>query len=321
MNNNPDKKKFSFKNLSKAKKLFLVFDAVVIFTLLISGVITLNLRANSDNNQMYIVSFNSVGGSIIEEQVVPKDGKAIKPTDPKKDGYLFPVYVFDAPKLIYDWIESIAPEQIGDKIAVRSVSGGGDMIANVSCRKSCCDILESKGFNVFYDRMLVMPANVFIKYSDDLIMHLVNAIPEKVNEIVNDLMDERESRTNSKKGAFSKWLFKTAQKNFSGFAKSYKVTDDCNLCGWCVDNCPKNNILANDTLGKVVFKDDCAVCLRCIYGCPMKAITLKGIFVLKSGYDLNDVINRMKDVDLIPVEECCKGFMYKGVKKYLLDKS
>ena len=234
---------------------------------------------------------------------------------------LFPVYVFDAPKLIYDWIESIAPEQIGDKIAVLSVSGGGDMIANVSCRKSCCDILESKGFNVFYDRMLVMPANVFIKYSDDLIMHLVNAIPGKVNEIVNHLMEGKVSRTSFRKGIFSKLLFKIAQKNFSGFAKSYKVTDECNLCGWCVDNCPKNNILANDTLGKVVFKDDCAVCLRCIYGCPMKAITLKGIFVLKSGYDLNDVINRMKDVDLIPVEECCKGYVYNGVKKFLLNKS
>ena len=232
---------------------------------------------------------------------------------------LFPVYVFDAPKLVHDWIKSIVPEQVGNKIAVLSVAGGGDMLANVSCRKACCNILEGKGFNVVYDGMLVMPANVFIKYSDDLIMHLVNAIPRKVNEIVNYLMEGKVIRTSFRKGIFSKLLFKIAQKNFHKFAKSYKVTDACNLCGWCVDNCPKNNILVNDTLEKVVFKDDCAVCLRCIYGCPMKAITLKGVFVLKSGYDLNDVINRMKGVDLIPVEECCKGYIYNGVKKYLLN--
>lgn len=135
MNNNPEKKKFSFKNLSKAKKLFLVFDAVVIFTLLISGVITLNLRANSDNNQMYIVSFNSVGGSIIEEQVVPKDGKAIKPTDPKKDGYLFEewqldgkVYDFNTPvtkdiTLIAHWQVDVIP-----KVVVTFDANGGSIV-------------------------------------------------------------------------------------------------------------------------------------------------------------------------------------------------
>ena len=43
---------------------------------------------------------------------------------------LFPVYAFDAPKLIYQWIEGLGEDEAGRKIAVISVSGGGEVWPN-----------------------------------------------------------------------------------------------------------------------------------------------------------------------------------------------
>jgi hypothetical protein len=46
---------------------------------------------------------------------------------------------------------------------------------------------------------------------------------------------------------------------------------------------------------------------------------VKGFPILKEGFNLEDLGKRMHQVELEPIEKCCSGLLWKGVKKYLLD--
>ena len=233
---------------------------------------------------------------------------------------IYPVYAMDAPRPIYDWIGSVTGQEAGLKIAVLSVSGGGEVWPNKGCRNGCCEALENKGFQVVYDRMLVMPANVLVSYNDDLVMWLLNTVSQKAAQIVDDLLTGKIRRTRFRKGPVIQWVSRTERENSSKFAQSLEITDSCTSCGWCVRNCPLQNIEITEPGGKPKFSDRCVICTRCVYGCPGSAIKAKGPLALKHGFDLESVERRMEGVELKPVGQCGKGWLYKGVTDYLLDK-
>ncbi len=233
---------------------------------------------------------------------------------------IYPVYAMDAPKPVSDWIESLDSSVPAGKIAVISVSGGGEMWPNKGCRNGCCKALESKGFQVIYDCMMCMPANVLVSYSDDLAMHLIRVIPEKVSRITGELLKGKIHRTRFRKGIVLNWISRTERENAGKFAQRFLISNDCTSCGWCVRNCPVSNIEITKGASKPHFLDRCVICTRCVYGCPAHAIKTKSSVTLKTGFDLDAVEQRMKDVELQPFEKFCKGWLYKGVKDYLLDR-
>ncbi len=263
------------------------------------------------------VLIKNLGESLQEQKDTPADqGNRVMDLNI----LLYPVYAFDAPRPVYEWIESVTGQEAGEKIAVLSVSGGGEMWPNTGCRSDCCKALEDRGFRIVYDRMLCMPTNVLIEYSDHLAMRLINVIPERVSRIVDQLLAGKVHRTRFGKGFVSRRVSELERENAYQFAQRFEIADECTGCGWCELNCPTRNIELPETASKPRFKDRCVICMRCIYGCPAGAIRVRGKFVLKNGYDLDAVEQRMKDVKLEPVEKCCKGLLYKGVKNYLLDK-
>lgn len=233
---------------------------------------------------------------------------------------IYPVYAMDAPRPVYDWISGATSQETGRKIAVISVSGGGEMWPNKGCRNGCCKALENKGFEVVYDRMLVMPANVLVEYNDHLVMRLLNAAPQKAAEIVDDLLAGKIRRTRYRVGPVLRWVSRSQRENSRKFAQRFKITDDCTSCGWCVQNCPMQNIELPKPDAKPKFLDRCVICTRCIYGCPSNSIKAKVPLTLKHGFDLEAVEQRMKGVELRPVKQCAKGWYNKGVRDYLLDK-
>lgn len=101
---------------------------------------------------------------------------------------LYPVYILGAPLPIYKWIEDLKSKE-GKATVVISVSGGGDVWPNTSCRVNVIKALEKKNYDVVYEKMMVMTSNVFIQYNDHTAMHILNSINERVNKIVNDLLE------------------------------------------------------------------------------------------------------------------------------------
>jgi ferredoxin len=233
---------------------------------------------------------------------------------------LFAVHAFNAPGAVYKWIDSLPKNNRPKPAAVISVSGGGEMTPNTACRASSIRKLEKKNYIVVYEKMLVMPSNWVVKTDDGLAIRLLEILPSKVERIVDDLLAGAVRRTTPRlvDRFFSK-IGETERKGARFFGQKIMENRNCNGCGWCAKKCPANNIRMLNN--KPVFGRECFLCLRCIYGCPNNALEA-GAFkfiVLKDGYNLNDIEKRMKGIKPAPVENLAKGYIWKGVREYLLE--
>ena len=233
---------------------------------------------------------------------------------------LFPVYSANAPAAVDDWVSAL-PYADGKRAAVILVSGGGEMFFNTASRVSVIKRLEEKKYDVFYEEMFVMPANCIIAYDDLLCAMLLRAIPKKAEKAAAEIMTGAPHR--KKPYLIDRLISKVMvmEKRMSkSFGKRLNATNDCISCGECASNCPRNNIAMHE--GKPVFDGRCAMCLKCVYACPAKAIRAKSgkWFILKDGFDLNKIEERTKHIcDFPPAGDIAKGFLFKGVRKYLND--
>lgn len=233
---------------------------------------------------------------------------------------VYAVHACNAPEPVYKWIESI--EKVSDVSAVIiSVSGGGEVFPNTACRISTKNRLEKKGYKVLYEKMLVMPSNCFVATNIPLAQMLLAVLPGKIKTIVDDIDNGTIRRTKplliDRLFSFVGELEKIGARSFG---KRIKASSNCTGCGWCAENCAANNITMN--FGKPEFGNRCHLCLCCIYGCPTKALEPRiGKFVvLKEGYSLDDLERMPPPNENIDIEKLTKGYVWSGVRKYLLDR-
>ena len=244
------------------------------------------------------------------------------PSDDKEDLLilLFAVHAFNAPRIVYEWISSLSNNNRPVPAAVISVSGGGEMTPNTACRVRPIQKLEKKNYNVVYEKMVVMPSNWIVKTDDGLAIRLLEILPLKVEHIADDLQAGIVRRTRPK--LLDRIFSRAGEMEKEGakfFGQKIRVNENCSSCGLCAKKCPANNISMSDN--RPTFGKECFLCLRCIYGCSNKAL-MAGTFkfiILKDGYDLKDVKKRMKGVKPAPVEDLTKGYLWKGVREYLLE--
>jgi len=294
----------------------------------------------NDKKKIQIVFFSGTGGtarvtSCMENTFKAKGFEVLKvPLDMQEAGYqerpciddsvgllvlVYAVYALDAPVPVYEWVGGIN-ETDGLPAAVISVSGGGEMWPNTACRVGCIWLLERKGCNVFYERMMVMPSNVLIETKEQLAAQLLNVLPAKsehcVDEILAGIIRRKKTPVTQKlMASFSKLERKETHK----IARDFNILDGCTNCGLCVDRCPRKNIEIKDC--GPAFGDRCVACLRCIYGCPAKAICFRHLKMipLKNGFNLDEFEKRMKSTELLPIGKVKAGILFTGLKKYLED--
>jgi len=233
---------------------------------------------------------------------------------------LFPIHACNAPEAVYDWIKNLKDDYNIPTIVI-SVSGGGEISPNTACRVSVIKMLENKNCNVFYEKMIVMPSNFIVPTKHPLSKMLLEILPYKIQKILDDVEKGVTYRTKPLfyDRTFSK-IGELEKKGTKYFGTNIKVSDNCTLCEKCIKNCPSNNIeLIND---KLVFGSKCHICLGCIYACPQKALKA-GRFkflVMKEGYNLKEM-EKLESVEITEenVKKVAKGYLWKGVKEYLLE--
>jgi len=99
---------------------------------------------------------------------------------------LYPVHACNAPEAVYEYIKTI--DKVEKKPAVViSVSGGGEITPNTASRLHCIKRLENKGFQVIYEKMIVMPSNWIIPTADGLSIRLLEVLPNRIEKIISDL--------------------------------------------------------------------------------------------------------------------------------------
>jgi len=234
---------------------------------------------------------------------------------------LYAVYAFNAPEPVYEWIKNL-PGQQGKPAAVISVSGGGEMSPNTACRSKTIRMLEKKGYAVHYENMLVMPSNIAIATKAPLDKMLLDVLPHKVDNIIDEITRGIVRRK-------APHLIDRALASMGGlerlgghaFGKRIRVSAECNGCGHCAANCPSGNIAMND--GRPVFATKCFFCMNCMYCCPRKALSpgIGKIAVIKTGLDL-DKLAAAPAAGKMSAEQLKKiapGIAWVAVRKYITE--
>jgi len=229
---------------------------------------------------------------------------------------LFPIYACTAPGPVMEWLRDLGAAE-GMPAAVISVSGGGEISPNTAGRVSVIKALERKGYDVFFEDTIVMPSNIAITTPEPLAVLLLQVLPEKVRTIADGLLaGGRKRKRPLVIDRFLAWAGKAERGAAKKWGRSIKVSDDCDGCRLCAEQCPTGNIAMADL--RPGFSDKCCMCLGCFYACPRGALkpkTAKSIilkeFSLKALEEKALVFERA-DTAQIPA-----GLIWLGVKKYL----
>jgi ferredoxin len=260
-------------------------------------------------------------------QVLPLEVKSIERA--KNDGtfginsvdlivLLFPVHAFDSPEPIYNWIKTL-PLSNGLPVAVISISAAGEYWINRASRSGSIKALTLKGYDVFYERMVIMPFNMIIATKNTISIRLLQVLPIKAANTTIEILSKKRRRAYPPlKSRILTYLFKIEKPCVKFFGKELTTRKSCTLCGHCVHDCPMGNIQMKSK--KIKFGWHCIACLRCIYACPAKAIypRISRFMVVKGGYDLSKIEKQMEGVILESDEKLASG-SYSIFKDYLLN--
>lgn len=232
------------------------------------------------------------------------------------------VHEFNLPQVVRMWVSSLDQTKY-TKAAVFSVSGGGCAAGNRGAQQKVIERLEELGIPVSYDEIIALPSNFFYRIKHPVDAMLMDAYPVMVKRAVHNVLAGETQRP--KTPAIDRFVtrcFKNSWKHTHKFGSAIKATNACTACGKCVRICPVDNIKLNSKTNKPEFSDACTFCLGCLYVCPESAL-LPGrdkYALLKDGYDLKEIEQRSYDhAEWGRVEALCKGYLYSGIKTYLLE--
>ena len=234
---------------------------------------------------------------------------------------MFPIHAFDAPLPLYEYLDHLRQSD-KQKVALVSVSGGGEVVTNRASRFGIIRLLKQKGYETVYESTIVMPCNTVIYTPEPVAAALLEKLPFKCEQIAADLAQGTLLRTNpplldrlfSKMGAVLRGSWGCMR-----FGERLQVSSACDSCGQCARDCPRNNIDMVD--GIPHFRTDCALCLRCIYECQQNAISAGcgAVLVLKDGFSLESYKGGIPP-PLGGVDSMMRGVIWKGVRQYLAEK-
>jgi ferredoxin len=232
---------------------------------------------------------------------------------------IYAVYALNAPEPVYTWIKTL-PRQKGKSAAVISVSGGGEMSPNTACRHKTINMLEKKGYRVEYENMLVMPSNIAFATKAPLDKLLLDVLPQKVGGILDEIYSGTVRRR--KPHLLDRTLATMGGlERFGGhaFGKRIRVSEDCNGCGLCAENCPSGNISMES--GRPRFAGKCYFCMNCLYSCPQQALRpgIGKLAVIKTGLDLDKLAaeptaGKLSEEQL---KTLAPGWAWSAVRKYI----
>lgn len=203
-------------------------------------------------------------------------------------GIGYPVHAFNAPKIVFDFINSLSTNSKKRLFLFRTA---GDPLLHAGGTTIIRSVLARHGFKVFYERLFIMPANVLFPFNPRLSKQLLRHAESHARFMVKELNSQK-----MRLKSYPKWLhylallFSTLETwGTSRLFRYFHVNNQCNLCKICLQSCPMENISIQSN--HIQYGRVCTFCLRCVYNCPQKAISLKGFnFFLLKEYNLANTI-------------------------------
>lgn len=241
------------------------------------------LAGQLENTQLIPIS------SLIKEETITSSSDKV--------GFLFPVYFFGMPQVMYDVLRRFQqrPGQYCFGIAVNGRDGvvGNALIhLNKACRK--------ENINLSYANELAVEGGWIVVYKPVRSEQFAytDVMKNKVKQMAADINGCRKIIYNLQYRPMLAIIYKVLFPIFRKRIKGFKVKSSCIGCGRCAKLCPVGNIVMID--GKPVWKRPCEHCLSCLHWCPKGAIEYGKMTVGKNRYtnpeihaeDLYGVVNK-----------------------------
>ncbi len=184
-------------------------------------------------------------------------------------GFIFPLYFFGLPKIVYDFINKIDVDEVNYIFAV--ITRGGDLDSWALYQIE--ELLKSKSKSLNAGFFMRMPANF---YRNDPKALQDKIFKEKIKEIekiskfiknneINYILDISEK----KRVKFEKTIHKF-YKTVHQSDKFFYVDENCSHCGICEKICPVKNIKLVEGIPQ--WQHQCQQCVACFNFCPEKSI-------------------------------------------------
>lgn len=265
-------------------------DSISIAIIYFSGTGNTKILAN-----LYSKEFKNRGATVDTFAIEDINNNRIVFNPSKYDliGIGYVIHAFNAPRIVFDFINKMPKSENKSTFIFKCP---GDSYAKAGATTMVRNSLKKRGYIVFHEDLILMPANIFIKYEDELSKELFEIAKIKINIFSEQILTRKEKlQDNTSILRFVTRIISGLESMGSRFfGKNFKVSKSCNKCLICTNICPMKNItFKND---RIKFGWKCVLCMRCIYKCPNKSISPKimKFFVLKEGYDIEKIINDSK---------------------------
>jgi NAD-dependent dihydropyrimidine dehydrogenase PreA subunit len=214
----------------------------------------------------------------------------------KNVGFIFPMYYWGLPQIVYNFIEKINLDEANYIFAIITRDGDEDGVAFVQLER----ILSEKSRKLNAAFFVQMPNNYIIGdilNPEDIKRKKLEDSKKQINLIYQIIKENREIEIN-----IPTKRLRSAEKQNSVFRenvlendKFFYADEKCNSCGICEKVCPVNNIILVD--GKPQWQHKCQQCLACIHYCPEVAIQYSDKTLEKGRYHhpeitIKDLINQ-----------------------------
>ncbi len=189
-----------------------------------------------------------------------------------KVGFIFPLYYYGLPKIVYNFINKINLDKVDYIFAIVTRAGDADGVPLIQIEK----ILRKKSKTLNAGFFIKMPDNFILastEISENEMRDLFEKEGEQIKQISNSIKnaesnlkivinDEKPNRVERGNLRF--------HQNVNKGDVSFFSDENCNSCGTCEKICPVGNIILRE--GKPQWQHKCEQCLACINLCPEIAI-------------------------------------------------
>ena len=189
----------------------------------------------------------------------------------------YPIYAFNAPKPIIDYVKKIKKIDENKKCLVMKNSGE-HLFWNNGSSLYLRSILKRRNISLVSEYHYLMPYSFIFRHSDYMAFRMINTAGKLIKLDIKDFLDGKYVKIKRffLDRAFA-FFFRIQWWGGRVNGRFYKIDQNkCIRCMKCIDTCPINNITyENDTFK---FSNKCLMCQRCVMNCPKDAFKSLGMF-------------------------------------------